>query len=113
MSGKFERRPAMDRILAFLPLHPKDSAVVIIDDISRFARDVQADIKLRQTLSEAGGIVESPSVEFGEDSDSRLVEHMLASVAQHQREKNAEQTHTRPVARFDWCGAKRLCCARF
>ncbi len=100
MSGKFERRPAMDRMLAFLRLHPKDSVVVIIDDISRFARNVQAHIKLRKTLADAGGILESPSIEFGEDSDSRLVEHMLASVAQHQREKNAEQTSNRMKGRM-------------
>jgi len=100
MSGKFERRPAMDRMLAFLRLHPKDSVVVIIDDISRFARNVQAHIKLRETLTDAGGILESPSIEFGEDSDSRLVEHMLASVAQHQREKNAEQTSNRMKGRM-------------
>ncbi|MBO9477230.1 recombinase family protein [Shimia sp. R11_0] len=100
MSGKFERRPAMDRMLAFLRLHPQNSVVVIIDDISRFARNVQAHIKLRETLSEAGGLLESPSIEFGEDSDSRLVEHMLASVAQHQREKNAEQTHNRMKGRM-------------
>lgn len=100
MSGKFERRPAMDRMLAFLRLHPKGSVVVIIDDISRFARNVQAHIGLRQTLSDAGGVLESPSIEFGEDSDSRLVEHMLASVAQHQREKNAEQTSNRMKGRM-------------
>lgn len=100
MSGKFERGPAMDRMLAFLRLHPKDSVVVIIDDISRFARNMQAHIKLRATLSDAGGILESPSIEFGEDSDSRLVEHMLASVAQHQREKNAEQTQNRMRGRM-------------
>ncbi|WP_171173681.1 recombinase family protein [Ruegeria sp. HKCCD8929] len=100
MSGKFERRPAMDRMLAFLRLHPKDSVAVIIDDISRFARNVQAHIALRETLSDAGGILESPSIEFGEDSDSRLVEHMLASVAQHQREKNAEQTSNRMKGRM-------------
>ncbi|AFO87169.1 putative resolvase [Phaeobacter inhibens 2.10] len=100
MSGKFERRPAMDRMLAFLRLHPKGSVVVIIDDISRFARNVQAHIALRETLSDAGGILESPSIEFGEDSDSRLVEHMLASVAQHQREKNAEQTSNRMKGRM-------------
>lgn len=100
MSGKFERSPAMDRMLAFLRLHPKDSVVVIIDDISRFARNVQAHIALRETLSDAGGILESPSIEFGEDSDSRLVEHMLASVAQHQREKNAEQISNRMRGRM-------------
>lgn len=100
MSGKFERRPAMDRMLAFLRLHPKGSVAVIIDDISRFARNVQAHIKLRETLADAGGVLESPSIEFGEDSDSRLVEHMLASVAQHQREKNAEQTSNRMKGRM-------------
>lgn len=41
-----------------------------------------------------------PHVEFGEDSDSRLVGHMLASVAQHQREKNAEQTSNRMKGRM-------------
>ncbi len=100
MSGKFERRPAMDRMLAFLRLNKKKNVVVIIDDISRFARNVQAHIKLRETLADAGGILESPSIEFGEDSDSRLVEHMLASVAQHQREKNAEQTSNRMKGRM-------------
>ncbi len=100
MSGKYERRPAMDRMLAFLRLHPKGSFSVIIDDISRFARDVQAHIRLRETLADAGGVLESPSIEFGEDSDSRLVEHMLASVAQHQREKNAEQTSNRMKGRM-------------
>ncbi len=100
MSGKFERRPAMDRMLAFLRLNRKKNVVVIIDDISRFARNVQAHITLRETLADAGGILESPSIEFGEDSDSRLVEHMLASVAQHQREKNAEQTSNRMKGRM-------------
>ena len=73
MSGKFERRPAMDRMLAFLRLHPKDSVAVIIDDISRFARNVQAHIALRETLSDAGGILESPSIEFGEDIEQLVV----------------------------------------
>lgn len=100
MSGKFEWRPAMDRMLAFLRLHPKGSHAVVIDDISLFARHLQAHIKLRETLADAGGVLESPSIEFGEDSDSRLVEHMLASVAQHQREKNAEQTRNRMKGRM-------------
>ncbi len=78
----------------------KGSVVVILYDISRFARNVQAHIALRQTLCDAGGVLESPSIEFGEDSDSRLVEHMLAPVAQHQREKNAEQTPNRMKRRM-------------
>jgi DNA invertase Pin-like site-specific DNA recombinase len=100
MSGKFERRPAMDRMLAFLRPHPKGTFAVIIDDISRFARNIQAHLKLREALSEAGGILESPSIEFGEGSDARLIKNMLASAAQHQQEKNAEQTLNRMKGRM-------------
>ncbi len=55
---------------------------------------------MRASIIDAGGKLESPSIEFGEDSDSRLVEHLLASVAAHQREKNAEQVKNRMMARM-------------
>ena len=54
---------------------------------------------LRDLLREAGGRLESPSIEFGEDADSILRENLLASVSQHQRQKNAEQTRNRMRAR--------------
>ena len=44
--------------------------------------------------------LESPSIEFGEDSDSILVENLLASVSQHQMQKNSEQTLNRMKARL-------------
>ncbi|WP_208354661.1 recombinase family protein, partial [Pseudaestuariivita rosea] len=71
------------------------TCVVIIDDINRFARDVVGHWQLRALLAEAGGKLESPSIEFGDDSDSILVENLLASVSQHQRQKNGEQTKNR------------------
>ena len=100
ISGKFSDRPAMRSLLIFLHEHGESSRhVVIIDDLSRLARDVEAYRQLRRAIAEAGGILESPSIEFGEDSDSILVENLLASVAQHQREKNGEQTKNRMRAR--------------
>ena len=42
---------------------------------------------------------ESPSIEFGDDADSILRENLMASVSQHQRQKNAEQTKNRMRAR--------------
>lgn len=100
MSGKFAARPGMDAMLAFLRRHRKNPHVVIIDDITRLARNLEAHIQLRSEISGAGGILESPSIEFGEDSDSVLVENLLASVSQHQRQKNAEQTRNRMRARL-------------
>jgi DNA invertase Pin-like site-specific DNA recombinase len=74
--------------------------VVIIDDISRLARGIEAHLQLRTKLSEAGGKLESPSIEFGDDSDSILVENLLASVSQHQRQKNGEQVVNRMRSRL-------------
>ena len=93
-SGGDADRPAMIALLAYLKVQ-KETCVVIIDDINRFARDVVGHWQLRALLAEAGGKLESPSIEFGEDSDSILVENLLASVSQHQRQKNGEQTKNR------------------
>lgn len=94
-SGSGIDRPGMQEMLAFLRQHRKDNLAVIIDDVSRWARGVVAHWELRGALAKAGGELFSPSIEFGEDSDSQFVENMLASVSQHQRQKNAEQTRNR------------------
>lgn len=99
ISGGSAARPAMIAMLNFLKKHRAEGCAVIIDDISRLARDVETHIKLRTSISNAGGKLVSPSIEFGEDSDSILVENLLASVSQHQRQKNGEQTKNRMRAR--------------
>lgn len=92
-------RPGMEAMLGFLRKNRSKRLVVIIDDISRLARGVTAHWELRESIARAGGELVSPSIEFGEDSDSKLIENMLASVSQHQREKNAEQVKNRMRAR--------------
>lgn len=100
VSGGLISRPGIQAMLDFLKVRRKTGTyVVIIDDISRLARDMRAHLELRRAIADAGARLESPSVEFGEDSDSILVENLLASVSQHQRQKNAEQTFNRMVAR--------------
>ena len=101
VSGGLINRPGMQAMLSFLRANRKrGNFVVLIDDISRLARDIRAHLDLRSAISEVGARLESPSIEFGEDSDSILVENLLASVSQHQREKNAEQTRNRMRARM-------------
>ena len=98
-SGGVIDRPGMQAMLKFLRRQKADQYIVLIDDISRLARGLEAHIQLRTAIDTAGGKLESPSIEFGEDSDSILVENLLASVSQHQRQKNAEQTRNRMIAR--------------
>lgn len=106
ISGGSATRPGMQAMLDFLCQHRKENPVVIIDDVSRLARGLEAHLQLRSQIGDAGGRLESPSIEFGEDSDSILIENLLASVSQHQRQKNAEQTKNRMRARAMngyWC----------
>jgi site-specific DNA recombinase len=100
LSGKLLDRPNMQAMLKYVRKNKHNKPIIIIDDISRLARDIETHIHLRTTIQKAGGKLESPSIEFGEDSDSRLVEHLLASVAAHQREKNAEQVCNRMRSRM-------------
>lgn len=65
MSGSVAGRPGMLTMLAFLKKHRKENIVVIIDDISRLARGIEPHLKLRAEISQAGGVLESPSIEFG------------------------------------------------
>ena len=100
ISGSLIDRPGMQTMLKFLRARKKKQHIVIIDDISRLARGLEAHIQLRMAIGEAGGKLESPSIEFGDDSDSQLVENLLASVSQHQRQKNTEQVINRMQARM-------------
>ena len=101
VSGSLIDRPQMQAMLSYLDEHStKDNPIaVIIDDISRLARGVMAHAELRTAIMIAGGVLESPSITFGEDADSELVEYLLATVSQHQRKKNAEQVRNRVNAR--------------
>ncbi len=100
VSGSLIDRPGMQDMLSFLRKSKEGEYAVIIDDISRLARGMKAHVDLRLAIGETGGKLESPSIEFGEDSDSQLVENLLASVAQHHRQKNAEQTKNRMRGRI-------------
>jgi DNA invertase Pin-like site-specific DNA recombinase len=92
-------RPGMKAMLAYLRRHRAKGVVVIIDDLTRLARNLKAHLELRAAIGAAGGVLASPSIEFGDSSDSLLVENLLASVSQHQRQKNGEQTKNRMRAR--------------
>ncbi|MFK5950250.1 MAG: recombinase family protein, partial [Methylococcales bacterium] len=99
MSGSKDKRPGMTEMLTFLRKNRREPYVVIIDDISRMARGIEAHFKLRAAIDSAGATLESPSIEFGDDPDSIFHENLMASVAQHQRQKNAEQSKNRMRAR--------------
>ena len=100
ISGKCGDREGMKDMLAFLHSHPNKQFVVIVDDISRLARDIRVHLDLRDAIDQCEAVLESPSVTFGNDPDGRYFENVQALNAQHHREKNAEQTKKRQQARL-------------
>jgi len=84
ISGRFKKRPGVQALIAFLKKQ-KRPVFVIIDDISRLARSLDTHRALRDEIRDSGGLLVSPSVNFGETSDDQLIENLLASVAQHQQ----------------------------
>jgi len=101
VSGGMIDRPGMRDLLGWLLAQGEKKHAVIIDDISRFSRDVTVHWQLRDLLEKAGGRLESPTMTFGHSSDDKLVENLLASVSQHQREKIAETSANRMKARIE------------
>src|SRR5690242_5446532 len=67
VSGALIERPGIQAMLSFLQAQDRE-IVVIIDDISRIARDVIAHVTLRTAIKSAGGRLESPSFTFGESA---------------------------------------------
>ncbi len=99
LTGQSIDRPGLQAMLSYLRSDRRNPHVVIVDDITRFARNVRVHFDLREAILEVGGILESPSIELRDDADGELHEYILASVSQHQSRKNREQTINRMKAR--------------
>ena len=100
VSGKERVRPGINKLLAFLQQSKKQSIVVVVDDITRFARDVATHTDLREKIVALNARLESPKQKFGDDAGSRFIETVFAAIAEHDRVKNAEQSHSRSIARM-------------
>ena len=90
----------MTAMLAFLRQLRSLGIVVIIDDVSRLARDMSVHLELRQAIKKAGATLISPTMEFDEKPKSILLENVLATVAQHHRLANGVQVHNRMLGRL-------------
>lgn len=99
LTGEKADRPGIREVKAYLRKHR--GTVLIIDHANRLGRDLFGYLLLRNEIEHLGGILQSPVMTFAEDSSSRLVENVVASVSQYQRQHNAEQTKNRMQARAE------------
>ena len=99
VSGSLVERPEMKELIGYVRKHQKENIRVLIDDISRLARGVLTHFALRAAISKAGGVLESPGREYGDDPEEDVLEIIEAAFAGESRRKNAEQTKNRMRAR--------------
>ncbi len=90
----------MNQLLGFLNRVDPHDYMVIVDDVSRFARDYETHKELRNKIVTAGAAIDSPKTKFGVDAESRILEMPWALLASRDREKNAELSKNRTIARL-------------
>lgn len=101
-SGSLTSRPGMQSMLSFLRKQRKEPHAVIIDDISRLARGLMAHFELRVQIGDAGGVLVSPSIEFGEDFDfsaCREPSRVRIAASAPEERRTDSQSHARPYSK--------------
>lgn len=100
VSGSAGNRPGLNAIFVHMKSNPDKRYRIILDHINRFSRDVYLHGDLRRKVDELGGILETTTMIYGDDSSSRLVENMSVAVSDYQRVHNKEQTNSRMRSRL-------------
>ena len=98
--GDFDR-PEMNKLIEYLTFN-NDEFVVIFDDISRLARDVNVHRLLVRSIRDAGAEIDCISTVVGSDTPSDiLVETMIAATKEYERLNNRMQVKSRQRARLE------------
>lgn len=101
VSGAKSDRPGFNELLSYIDNHQDGDFLVVIDDLSRLARDMQVHLQLRQHLRDRSVTVESPNFKFEDDPEGIFVENVIAAKAQLDREQNARQVRQKMQARLE------------
>jgi len=101
-------RPGMEGMLQFLEKHstPEKPIAVIVDDIKRWARDVEVHFALRAAVEARNGVLESPNFKFGDSPEDKFYETIMAASSELERNQNKRQVIQKMKARLErgyWC----------
>lgn len=100
-SGGLMERPAMIAMLKYIDAHPHKNYVVVFDDLSRFSRDVQVHLRLRQEFKQRDAIVECPNFTFEDTPEGQMVEVIMAAQSAYHRHSNRRQVIQKQKARLE------------
>lgn len=99
-TGDLLSRPAMKELLAFLA-EQREGCVVLVDDLKRFARNVETHFALKVAVFKTGARLESPGFRFEDTPEGKFVETVIAGAAELERNQNRQQVLNRMRARLE------------
>ena len=109
--GDYHDRPGLNELFGFLEKNPQEKYVVLIDDLSRFARDVNAHFLLKNDLLSRDVRLECTNFNFENTPEGELIETLMAAQHQYHRSNNRRQVIQKQRARLEmgyWAfGAKK------
>ncbi len=98
-SGRIAERPAMRDLLRYLQSKKAAGTVVIIDELSRLAREIDTHRELRRAIKAAGAILECPAQPLGEATHEKLQENIIMVMNEHWSDVVSARTKERQTAR--------------
>ncbi|MDO8269986.1 MAG: recombinase family protein [Candidatus Levybacteria bacterium] len=101
VSGKLFERPAMRELLNYVDNHPSEKYAVVFDDLSRFSRDMEAQLRLRTEFNARELKRECLNFTFDETPESEYAELVLTAGNQYQRQSNRRQVIQKQKARLE------------
>ena len=98
--GDFMKRPAMCEMLDFIDVHAHKDYVVVFDDLSRFARDVEFHLKLRAAFKIRGVVLRCLNHNLDDSPEGRYTEIILAAGNELHRLQNRRSVIQKMKARM-------------
>lgn len=93
-SAKTTDRPEFQRLIRYCSAKNHRIRFVVVHSFSRFSRNAPDHAVVRSLLSRQGITLRSVNERLSEDSIGRLMENMLAAIAQFDNDSKAERTKT-------------------
>jgi site-specific DNA recombinase len=100
-SAKTTQRQELQRMLAFCEAHKGDIGFVIVNDLSRFSRDLADSLALETGLNEIGIRLRSATEEVDETPTGRFMSNLKAVINQHDNDIKADRTKLGMKASID------------
>ncbi|MEI6092756.1 MAG: recombinase family protein, partial [bacterium] len=91
---------AINALLSYINIH-KGNFVVIIDDMSRFARDTVIHFTLKDAVTKAGCSLECINTKIEDTPDGKFLETIFSATAELERNNNKQRVINRMQARLE------------